>query len=87
MPSLSVGVPIDSMFGIPNNKGMLTSDAISHFGSKAALAKAIGISVPSVYEWREYPPPLRQLQIEQVSGGALKAEPDVFDAKPARAAV
>ena len=75
-------MPIDRSFGIPNNAGMLTSDALAHFGgSKAALAKALGISVPSVYEWREYPPPLRQVQLEQVTGGTLKAEPDVFDAK------
>jgi hypothetical protein len=66
---------------------MLTSDALAHFGgSKSALAKALDISVPSVYEWRKYPPPLRQLQLEQITGGALKAEPDVFDVKPAKAA-
>ena len=58
---------------------MLTSQTLAHFGdSKQALADALGIKVPSVYEWGEYPPPLRQIQLEQITGGALKAEPDVF---------
>lgn len=57
----------------------MTSQALAHFGdSKQALADALGIKVPSVYEWGEYPPPLRQIQLEQITGGALKAEPDVF---------
>jgi hypothetical protein len=55
---------------------MKTHDVIQHFGSKAAVAAAVGIAVPAVYSWREYPPPLRQLQIEAITRGALKAESD-----------
>lgn len=65
---------------------MKTQDAISHFGTQTALAKALGITQPTVAEWGEYPPPLRQLQIQQVTVGKLQAEPNVFATKSAVAA-
>ena len=34
------------------------------------------MSQGTIAGWGEYPPPLRQLQIEVATGGALKAEPD-----------
>lgn len=40
------------------------------------LAEALGMSQGSVSLWGEYPPPLRQLQIEALTGGKLRAEPD-----------
>jgi DNA-binding transcriptional regulator YdaS (Cro superfamily) len=55
--------------------GMKTQEAIAHWGSQKALAEALGLRQPSVAAWGEYPPELRQLQIESVTGGALKAEP------------
>lgn len=56
---------------------MKTSDVIKHFGSQYAVAEALGIKQPSVAGWKKpYPPELRQLQIEAVTGGKLKAEPD-----------
>jgi transcriptional repressor of cell division inhibition gene dicB len=73
-----VGIPIDSSIGIPNNVGMTTSDAIEFFGSKADVAAALGLKKPSIYEWGEYPPELRQIQIEILSGGKLKAEPSCY---------
>lgn len=54
---------------------MKSIDAVNHWGSQKALADALGIQQPSVAAWPEYPPPLRQLQIEAASNGALKAEP------------
>ncbi len=45
-------------------------------GTQASLAAAIGITQGSVSLWEEYPPPLRQLQIEALTGGRLRAEPD-----------
>jgi hypothetical protein len=67
---------------------MTTDDAIKWAGgTQVLLAERLDLKQPSIASWGEYPPPLRQLQIERVSGGALKAEADVFDAKPARAAV
>ena len=63
---------------------MRTSDVIEQFGSQAAVAHALGIKPPSVAEWRESPPALRQLQIERITAGKLRADPKILDA--ARAA-
>lgn len=57
---------------------MRTSEAIEHFGSQAELARALGIKAPSVAEWGEFPPALRQLQIELLTKRALTAEPGVI---------
>lgn len=59
---------------------MKTSEAILWAGgTQVALAARLGINQPSVAGWGDYPPPLRQIQIEQLSGGVLRAEPDVFN--------
>lgn len=60
---------------------MKTLDSINYFGSAAKLAHALGIKQPSVSEWGEYPPGLRQLQIERLTDGELKAEENCFDTK------
>lgn len=54
---------------------MTSADAIKAFGgTQSALAKALGISQGSVSLWGEYPPELRQLQLEALTNGALTAE-------------
>lgn len=75
---MGFGVPIDKSFGIPNNRRVKTNDAISHYGSKLALAHALGIKVQSVYDWTEYPPDIRQVQLEMLTAGRLKAEPECY---------
>jgi hypothetical protein len=55
---------------------MTTQECIDYFKDKPSLAKALGIKLPSVYEWGEYPPPLRQLQLQLLTRNKLKAEPD-----------
>ena len=60
---------------------MNTKDCIDFFGSKTALAVALGIAPPSIYSWGEFPPKLRQLQIERLSGEKLKAEADYLTPK------
>ena len=55
---------------------MTKDQAIQHFGTQAKLADALGMTQGSVSLWKEYPPELRQLQIESITAGALKAEPD-----------
>jgi DNA-binding transcriptional regulator YdaS (Cro superfamily) len=52
---------------------MKTKDAIAHFGTATALAKALKISVAAVSQWGDSVPVGRAYQIEVVSGGALKA--------------
>ena len=63
---------------------MLTSDAVKFFGSYAKLAKALGLTRAAPYQWGERPPAIRQLQLERISFGHLKADPDVLN--PERAA-
>ena len=58
---------------------MKTSDVKAHYGSQYAIAKALGIKQPSVAAWGSYPPALRQLQLEAITGGKLKAELSCFD--------
>lgn len=55
---------------------MRKEEAIRFYGSQSALARALGIAQASVAGWGEYPPGGRQLQIEKVTKGELKAEPD-----------
>ena len=65
---------------------MTTDEAISHYGTQVKLAAALGISQSAVAEWGEHPPSLRQIQIERMTRGRLRAEPDVFTKKRKQAA-
>lgn len=47
--------------------------AVMHFGSKAALARALGIKRAAVGEWKTIPIG-RQCQLEIVTQGALRAD-------------
>ncbi len=55
---------------------MTKDQAIAHFGTQEALARALDMTQGSVSLWRDYPPPMRQLQLEALTKGALKSEPD-----------
>ena len=55
---------------------MTKKDAIKRFSTQARLAEALGMSQGSVSLWGQFPPALRQLQIEVLTGGELKAEAD-----------
>jgi len=77
-----------SGLGRPKIGAVKTSDCIEHFGSNAKLAQALGIKPPSISEWGDFPPGLRQLQVERLTKGKLKAEADCFAsrrAEPAKA--
>ncbi|GLO23531.1 Cro/CI family transcriptional regulator [Pseudomonas putida] len=52
---------------------MTKSQAIKHFGSISALAKALGVTYEAVRQWQEVPE-LRQYQIERLTRGDLKAD-------------
>ena len=53
---------------------MTKTEAINHFGGVRPLANALGLWVSAVYSWPERPPLLRQYQLEEITGGALKAD-------------
>lgn len=57
---------------------MTKDEAIKFFGTQEKLAKALGIAQPSVATWGEHPPALRQLQIERLTWGKLRAEADCY---------
>jgi DNA-binding transcriptional regulator YdaS (Cro superfamily) len=56
-------------------RGMRTEDVIRYYRTQKAAADALGIRQSSVAEWGDYPPAARQLQIQKVTRGKLKAEP------------
>lgn len=57
-------------------ENLTTKDAINHFGGVMRLAAALGIWPQAVYKWGEYPPHDRQIEMEVITEGALKAEKD-----------
>jgi DNA-binding transcriptional regulator YdaS (Cro superfamily) len=62
---------------------MKTADAIAHFGTQHALAEALEVSQAAVAQWGDEVPPLRQLQLQALTLGKLKASSDVFKRKSA----
>jgi DNA-binding transcriptional regulator YdaS (Cro superfamily) len=71
-------MPIDSSNRHPYNSYMTTQEAVRFYGTQRALAEALHIKQSSVAEWGEYPPALRQLQIERATKNKLKAESDAL---------
>lgn len=60
---------------------MTTDQAIKHYGTQVKLARALGITQSTVSEWGEFPPKIRQLQLQQITRGRLKAEPGLLAVK------
>lgn len=52
---------------------MKKQEVIEYFGGVGATARALEIAQPSVSTWTDPLPELRQLQIEVLTGGALRA--------------
>ena len=58
---------------------MTYEQLLKHFGSQADIARAFGVTQPSVAEWKERGvPPLRQVQGERLTNNKLRADPNVF---------
>ena len=53
---------------------MTTEEAVKHYGSPPRLAEALGLTPEAIYQWGEYPPILRQFQLEVLTKRKLKAE-------------
>lgn len=58
---------------------MTTDEARKHFGTQEKLAAALGIAQPTVSGWGVYPPALRQIQLERITDGALRAESACYE--------
>lgn len=81
MPAAYIAVPIDSNNRHAYIHGMRTDEAVKHFGTQQALAKALGIAQSSVAGWGETPPAIRQLQLERITQGVLRANGDILEPK------
>lgn len=57
---------------------MKTSDVIAFFGTQVKTAEALGMAQSTIAEWRDEPPPIRQIQLEVITAGKLKADPRCF---------
>ncbi len=57
---------------------MKKSDVISYFGGSCKAAKALGIKHPSVSGWGEIIPQGRAYQIEKITKGKLKFNPELY---------
>jgi hypothetical protein len=61
---------------MPIMRSMTYEDVIAHYRTQVAAADALGIYQSNVSDWkRNGVPPLRQLELEALTGGALKADP------------
>lgn len=60
---------------------MNKQEALDYFGGSArelAYAFEPPISVPALKDWGDKVPPLRQLQLEAMTAGVLKADPAIL---------
>lgn len=57
---------------------MTKADAVLYFGGVKRLADVIGVGMPAISNWGDYPPDTRQIQIEYLTSGFLRAEPGLF---------
>lgn len=56
-------------------------DLIEHFGSQVAAAHKLGVTQPTLANWkaRGRIPHLQQLRIQHITRGRLKAAPEILD--------
>jgi DNA-binding transcriptional regulator YdaS (Cro superfamily) len=57
---------------------MKTQDAIEHFGSAAALARAVNITRAAVSQWGELVPLASAVRIEKLTNGALTLDLEAY---------
>jgi len=65
------------------NSGMKYTDVIGHYKTQQSVAQALNINQASIAKWAKTKavPHLRQLQLESLTGGALKADKDILPSK------
>jgi DNA-binding transcriptional regulator YdaS (Cro superfamily) len=57
---------------------MKTADAVTYFGSGAALAAAVGISRAAVSQWGELVPLATAARLEKLTDGRLTLDIDTY---------
>ncbi|MDX1486601.1 MAG: Cro/CI family transcriptional regulator [Acidiferrobacterales bacterium] len=60
----------------------MLENVVDHFGGKAALAEALGVTRPAVSQWIAAGalPPFRAVQVERITKGAFRAVDLIGDA-------
>lgn len=66
---------------------MKKSDLIRHFGNQSKTAEALGITKSAVSQWPEIVPEGIAYKAQIVTGGALRADPALYDHKRRRAEI
>ncbi len=71
---------------INSDNNMKFDQLIKHFGSQVQAADAIGVTQPTLSNWKKRGaiPHLQQLRIEHVTKGRLKAAADILKRKVSR---
>ncbi|QEY25813.1 Cro/CI family transcriptional regulator [Neisseria zalophi] len=62
---------------------MLTKDVIDFYGTKIAVARALGISPSAVTQWKEIVPEKQAYRIQGLTGGKLKINPQLYQSQEA----
>ncbi len=57
---------------------MLKTAAVAHYGSQAAVARALGIQKAAVSKWGEFVPPFQASRLHQKTRGTLKYDPSDY---------
>ena len=57
---------------------MKTQEVIRHFGSQAAVARALGITSSAVNQWKEVVPLATAARLEKITGGELVLDVDQY---------
>lgn len=60
---------------------MKKESVVSHFGSMANVARALGIARSSVSGWGDLVPEKRAVRIERMTNGALTYDPTIYEKK------
>ena len=58
---------------------MKLATAIEHYGSREALAAALGVGRTATYGWGDTVPEIYQYKLQVITGGALVASPPKND--------
>ena len=59
---------------------MTFEQLLKHFGTQTGIAAALGVTQPTVSNWKSRGriPALQQLRIEHITKGKLKSEPEIL---------
>jgi len=57
---------------------MTLEDAREHYGNYAKLAEALGISRSAITQWDGVVPEARQLELQKITKGALRADAPIL---------